>query len=84
MTISDREIEDYYNANKQVFVNARGAGLAVIIVDPADNSNQGIMDDAKNDADAEPKIDGIYQQLKSGTLRFCDGGPQQEAKTRTA
>ena len=42
VTISDREIEDYYNANKQVFVNARGVGLAVIIVDPADNSAQGI------------------------------------------
>jgi hypothetical protein len=26
VTISDREIEDYYDANKQVFVNARGAG----------------------------------------------------------
>jgi parvulin-like peptidyl-prolyl isomerase len=71
VTISDREIEDYYNANKQVFVNARGAGLAVIIVDPADNSNQGIMDDAKNDADAKAKIDGIYQQLKSGTSDFA-------------
>jgi len=71
VTISDREIEDYYNSNKQVFVNARGASLAVIIVDPADNSNQGIMDDAKNDADAKSKIDGIYQQLKSGTSDFA-------------
>ena len=71
VTISDREIEDYYDANKQVFVNARGAGLAVIIVDPADNSNQGIMDDAKNDAEAKAKIDSIYQQLKSGTSDFA-------------
>ena len=71
VTISDREIEDYYNANKQVFVNSRGAGLAVIIVDPADNSNQGIVDDAKNDADAKTKIDNIYQQLKSGTSDFA-------------
>ena len=71
VTISDREVEDYYNANKQVFVNARGAGLAVIIVDPADNSNQGIMDDAKNDGDAKTKIDGIYQLLKSGTADFA-------------
>jgi parvulin-like peptidyl-prolyl isomerase len=71
VSISDREIEDYYNSNKQVFVNARGAGLAVIIVDPADNSNQGIMDDAKNDADAKTKVDGIYQQLKSGTADFA-------------
>jgi peptidyl-prolyl cis-trans isomerase SurA len=71
VTISDREIEDYYNANKQLFVNSRGVGLAVIIVDPADNSAQGIMDDAKNDTDAKAKIDGIYQQLKSGTSDFA-------------
>ena len=71
VTISDREIEDYYNANKPAFVSARGAALAVIIVDPADNSNQGIMDDAKSDADAKTKIDGIYQQLKGGTADFA-------------
>ena len=67
ITISDREVEDYYNANKQQFVNARGVALAMIVVDPADNSAQGIKnDDAKTDADAKTKIDGIYQQLKSG------------------
>jgi peptidyl-prolyl cis-trans isomerase SurA len=67
ITISDREVEDYYNANKQQFVNARGVALAMIVVDPADNSAQGIKgDDAKNDADAKTKIDGIYQQLKTG------------------
>ncbi len=67
ITISDREVEDYYNANKQQFVNARGVALAMIVVDPADNSGQGIKnDDAKNDADAKTKIDGIYQQLKTG------------------
>jgi peptidyl-prolyl cis-trans isomerase SurA len=67
ITISDREVEDYYNANKQQFVNARGVALAMIVVDPADNSAQGIKnDDAKNEADAKTKIDGIYQQLKTG------------------
>jgi peptidyl-prolyl cis-trans isomerase SurA len=67
ITISDREVEDYYNTNKQQFVNARGVALAMIVVDPADNSAQGIKnDDAKNDADAKTKIDGIYQQLKTG------------------
>ena len=67
ITISDREVEDYYNANKPQFVNARGVGLAMIMVDPADNSQQGITnDDAKNDADAKTKIDNINQQLKSG------------------
>src|SRR5437868_9292702 len=39
----------------------------MIMVDPADNSQQGITnDDAKNDADAKTKIDNINQQLKSG------------------
>src|SRR5205823_5071595 len=67
ITISDREVEDYYNSNKQQFVNARGVALAMIAVDPADNSAQGIKnDDAKNDTDAKVKIDQIYQQLKGG------------------
>ena len=48
-------------------MNARGVGLAMIMVDPADNSQQGMAgDDAKNDTDAKTKIDDIYQQLKSG------------------
>ena len=71
VTISDREVEDYYNANKQLFVNARGVGLAVIIVDPADNSAQGITDDAKSETEAKAKIDSIYQQMKGGTSDFA-------------
>src|SRR6185295_12476670 len=71
ITISDREVEDFYTANKPRFVAERGAGLAVIIVDPADNSGQGIANDAKGDAAAKAKIDNIYQQLKSGTSDFA-------------
>lgn len=71
VTISDREVEDYYNANKTKFVNERGVSLAVIIVDPADNSAQGIKDDAKGDADAKAKIDRLYQQLKGGPVDFA-------------
>lgn len=67
ITISDREVEDFYLANKNLFVAERGARLAVIVVDPADNSGQGITDDAKGDANAKGKIDGVYQQLKSGS-----------------
>ena len=67
ISISDREVEDYYNANKPQFVNARGVALAMIAVDPADNSKAGIKnDDAKSDADAKTKIDAIYQHLKNG------------------
>jgi hypothetical protein len=64
ITVSDREVEDYYNANKQQFVNARGVALAMIAVDPADNGLKN--DDAKNETDAKVKIDNIYQQLKGG------------------
>ena len=66
ITISDREVEDYYNNNKQQFKNERGVALAMIAVDPADNSQQGITNDAKGDADAKVKIDDVYQQLKNG------------------
>jgi peptidyl-prolyl cis-trans isomerase SurA len=67
ISISDREVEDYYNSNRQQFVNARGVALAMIMVDPADNSAQGITNsDAKNETEAKLKIDSIYQQLKSG------------------
>ena len=67
ISISDREVEEYYNNNRQQFVNARGVALAMIMVDPADNSAQGITNsDAKNETEAKLKIEGIYQQLKSG------------------
>lgn len=62
--ISDREVEEYYANNRQQFVKARGVALAMIMVDPADNSADGINDDAKNETDAKLKIDNIYQQLQ--------------------
>ena len=61
---SDKEVEDFYNANKQQFVSQRGVALAEISVDPL--PNEGMQDDAKSDAEAKQKIDLIYQQLKSG------------------
>ena len=66
IAISDREVEDFYNSNRQSFKNERGVALAMIMVDPADNGAMGIADDAKNDADAKLKIDNIYQQLQGG------------------
>lgn len=60
---TDKEVEDFYNNNRQRYVSARGVSLAVIIVDPADN---GATNDAKSDTEAKTKIDIIYQQLKSG------------------
>jgi peptidyl-prolyl cis-trans isomerase SurA len=64
INISDREVEDYYSSNRQLFKSERGVALSMIVVDPADNSNTGITDDAKNEADAKLKIDNIYQQLQ--------------------
>lgn len=63
---SDKEVEDFYNNNKSQFVNARGVTLSAIIVDPADNSAQGIQNDAKGEAEAKQKIDLVAQRLKSG------------------
>jgi parvulin-like peptidyl-prolyl isomerase len=61
VSISDREVEDYYQKNKQSFTLGKGVELAAIIVDPRDN---GATDDAKGEAEAKLKIDNIYQQLK--------------------
>ena len=67
ITVNDKEVEDFYNGNRERFVSARGVGLAMIVVDPADNSSQGIaQNDAKSDAEAKLKIDDINQQLKGG------------------
>ena len=68
--ISDREVEEFYNNNRDRFKNERGVALAMIVVDPADNSSTGITDDAKNDADAKLKIDNIYQQ-RQGKADFA-------------
>ena len=67
ITVNDKEVEDFYNGNRERFVSARGVALAMIMVDPADNSAQGItQNDAKSDAEAKLKIDNINQQLKGG------------------
>lgn len=63
LAVKDDEVTAFYNENKQQFVNARGVGLASIVVDPADN---GGTNDAKSEADATAKINNIYQRLKSG------------------
>lgn len=66
ITVNDKEVEDFYNGNRDRFVSARGVALAMIMADPADNSSQGVTNDAKNEAEAKLKIDNISQQLKGG------------------
>jgi parvulin-like peptidyl-prolyl isomerase len=62
ITISNKEVEDFYNNNKGSFVNARGVGLSAIVASPEDN---GFQDDAKSEVEAKAKIDLISQQLKN-------------------
>lgn len=66
ITVNDKEVEDFYNNNRERFVSSRGVALAMIMVDPADNNASGIANDAKSEAEAKLKIDGISQQLKGG------------------
>lgn len=67
ITVSDKEVEDFYNGNRERFVSARGVALAMIMVDPADNAASGItQNDAKGDAETKLKIDDINQRLKGG------------------
>lgn len=63
LSISDREVADFYANNKESFVSSRGVALSAIAIDPRDN---GFQDDAKTEAEAKAKIDRIYAQLKSG------------------
>ncbi len=66
ITVNDKEVEEFYNSNRERFVSSRGVALAMIMVDPADNGPQGIQNDAKGEAEAKLKIDNINQQLKGG------------------
>lgn len=58
--VSDKEVEDYYNGNREQFVVTRGVELGAIVVDPADN---GLVNDAKGDPEAKLKVDNLYQRL---------------------
>ncbi|MFL6229998.1 MAG: SurA N-terminal domain-containing protein [Pyrinomonadaceae bacterium] len=60
---SDKEIEDFYNSNRERYVSARGVQLSAIVVDPQDN---GAANDAKGDMETQNKINIVYQRLKSG------------------
>ncbi|MFL6212246.1 MAG: SurA N-terminal domain-containing protein [Pyrinomonadaceae bacterium] len=63
-TPSEKEVADFYNNNRDVYVTARGVGLAAIVADP--NENPGITNDSKSEIEAKNKIDILYQRLKSG------------------
>jgi len=59
----DKEIEDFYNGNKDQFKNKRGAQLAAIVIDPT-NSGQG--DTTTNEDQARAKATELYNRSQSG------------------
>lgn len=62
--VQDREVEDFFNSNRQLFVAKPGVSISDIIVDPADN---GAKFDAKGDVAAQQKANELYTRLKNGT-----------------
>lgn len=65
IVIRDQEVNDFFNTNRQQFVNPRGVALADIVVDPSDSGGT-YRDDAKSDAEATAKIQRLYATLKGG------------------
>lgn len=63
-TIRDKEVDDFFDTNRDQFVSRRGVSLAAIVVDPRDN---GAQDDAKSEAEATLKANNIYEQLRGGS-----------------
>lgn len=59
----DKEIEDFYNGNKDQFKNKRGAQLAAIVIDPS-NSGQGDL--TTNEDQARAKATEIYNRTQAG------------------
>lgn len=80
ITITDKEVEDYYNNNRAQFVNKRGVGLSVIVADPANNN---LANDAQSDAAAKSKIESIYQQLRNGADFAALARSQSEDASKT-
>src|ERR1043165_8296073 len=56
----------FFRLHSQHLSDGRGVGLAMIAIDPQDNSAAGIVDDARGEQEAKIKIESIYQQLRMG------------------
>ncbi len=59
----DKEIEDFYNGNRDQFKNKRGAQLGAIVIDP---SNSGAGDVTTNEDQARAKATELYNRAVSG------------------
>lgn len=65
---NDKEIEDFYKGNPEIFVRKRGVRLAAIVIDPA-NSGQG--DTTTNDAEASIKAKEILGKVQMPASDFA-------------
>lgn len=63
ITVTDREVEEFYAANRAQFVEQRGFLLSQIMVSPEDNK---LPQDAVGADAAARKIRDIYHQLQAG------------------
>lgn len=63
--VSDQEVEQAFKASPPVA--PAGIALSDIVVDPQQNFQGSDPNDAKGEAEAKAKIDGIFAQLKSGS-----------------
>lgn len=59
----DSEVVEFFNGNKESFKNKRGAQLAAIVIDPADN---GQGDTTKNEVEAQQKAKEVGQRVLQG------------------
>lgn len=63
VTVTDREIEEFYEANRKRFVEQRGFQVSQIVVSP---EKENLPNDAVGAKDAERKIRDIHEQLRTG------------------
>ncbi len=67
-TPSEREIEEFFKSNPDMFVKKRGVRLAAIVIDPADN---GQGDTTRNAAEAEQKVKEVLTRVAQPASDFA-------------
>lgn len=65
---TDREIEEFFKGNPEMFVKKRGVRLAAIVIDPADG---GEGDTTRNGAEAEQKIKEVLSKVSQPASDFA-------------
>jgi parvulin-like peptidyl-prolyl isomerase len=65
---TDREIEEFFKGNPEMFVKKRGVRLAAIVIDPADG---GEGDTTRNAAEAEQKVKEVLGKVSQPASDFA-------------